>query len=269
MDSKPLAGKRLVITRAPEQAHEMTYALEALGAEVLVLPTVEFAPPEDWRELDNALRRLSGFDAILFLSRNAVRYIFKRRRELGITCEPLQSSKCMIAAVGPGTAQAITSEGLRVDYVAKNQTGDALVRELGDHLAGKQVLLPRSNRGDDRLSKALRAAGAYVTEVVAYRTTVPETIEPSLLARLRSGEVDALIFASPSAFHIFSDCVGADEVASLSGRVQFAAIGPTTAAAIRSAGAQVEIEATEPSASCLANCIAMYYQRQAAKLRPA
>lgn len=269
MDSKPLAGKRLVITRAPEQAREMIHALEALGAEVLLLPMVEFAPPHDCRELDDALSKLSGFDAILFLSKNAVRYIFGRCRELGIKCEVVESSKCMIAAVGPGTAQAIASEGLRVDYIAKGQTGEALVRELGDRVARQKVLLPRSDRGDECLSKALREAGAHLTEVIAYRTTAPETIEPGLLARVRGGEVDAVIFASPSAFNTFSDFVGVDEVANLSARVQFAALGPTTANAIRGAGARVEIESAEPSASGLANAIAMYYQRQAAKVRPA
>jgi uroporphyrinogen-III synthase len=269
MDSKPLAGKRLVITRAPEQAREMIRAFEALGAEVFLLPMVEFAPPEDLRGLDDALRRLSDFDAVLFLSRNAVRYIFKRCHERGMKCEAWQSAKCMIAAVGPGTAQALAVEGSRVDYVAKGQTGEALVRELGDRLAGKKVLLPRSNRGDERLPKALCEAGAQLTEVIAYRTTAPQRIKPDLLARVRGEEVDAIVFTSPSAFEIFSDCVGANEVASLSGRVQFAAIGPTTAAAIRSAGARVEIEATKPSASGLANSLAMYYQRQAAKRRPA
>ncbi|HYL67810.1 MAG TPA: uroporphyrinogen-III synthase, partial [Candidatus Limnocylindria bacterium] len=78
MDSKPLTGRRVVLTRAPKHAREMVRALEGLGAEVLLLPTVEFAPPEDWRELDDALQKLSGFDAILFLSRNAVRYVFGR-----------------------------------------------------------------------------------------------------------------------------------------------------------------------------------------------
>jgi uroporphyrinogen III methyltransferase/synthase len=269
MDSKPLAGRRLVITRAPEQAQEMIHALEALGAEVLLLPMVEFAPPEDWRELDDALRKLFGFDAILFLSRNAVRYVFKRCHELGIEREALRSAKCMIAAVGPGTAQAIALEGLRVDYVAKNQTGDALVRELGNRVKGRKVLLPRSDRGDARLSKALGDAGAHLTEVIAYRTTAPETIEPGLLARVRGAEVDAIIFASPSAFHAFSDRIDAEEVANLSARVQFAAIGPTTVNAIRSAGARVEIEAAQPSAQGLADAVTAYYQNQSARVRPA
>jgi uroporphyrinogen-III synthase len=269
MDSKSLLGKRIVVTRAAEQAQEMTNALESLGAEVFLLPMVGFGPPEDWRELDDALRKLSGFDAILFLSRNAVRYLFGRCRELGLKCELAESSECMVAAVGQGTAQAITSEGLRVDFVAKNQTGDALIRELGYLMSGRKVLLPRSDRGDERLSKALRGAGAQLTEVVAYRTAAPDTVDAALLSRVQDGEVDAIIFASPSAFRVFSDCIGADEAANLSTRVEFAAFGPTTASAMRNAGARVEIEASEPSVSGVANAVASYYQRQAGKVRPA
>jgi uroporphyrinogen III methyltransferase / synthase len=269
MDSKPLAGKRLVITRPPKHAREMVPALEGLGAEVLLLPTVEFAPPEDGRELDEALSKLPSFDAILFLSRNAVRYFFNRCHELGVKGDRSQSAKCMIAAVGSGTAQEIISEGWRVDFVPQVQTGEALVRELGDRVAGKKVLLPRSNRGDQSLPKALREAGAHLTEVAAYRTVLPQTIDQCLLARIRAREVDAMIFASPSAFHNFAECLGADELANLSGRIQFAAIGSTTAAAIRSAGVPVAIEAVEPSAESLARAILTFYQSQAAKVRPA
>jgi uroporphyrinogen-III synthase len=158
---------------------------------------------------------------------------------------------------------------LRVDYIARNQTGEALVTELGARVAGKTLLLPRSDRGDERLSKALRAAQANLTEVIAYRTTAPETIAPGLLARVRGGEVDAVVFASPSAFHAFSDCFGTEEAARLSARIQFAAIGPSTANAIRGAEARVEIEAAEPTAAGLANAIADYYQSRSTKVKPA
>jgi len=268
MPSGPLTGKRIVITRAPEQAPELRQALEALGAEVLLMPTVAFAPPEDLRALDEALSKLSGFDAILFLSKNAVRYVFERSRELGIKCW-LDSPPRLVAAVGAGTAEAATSQGLRVDYIAKNQGGEALVRELGDRVAGRRVFLPRSDRGDARLSNALREAGARVTEVIAYRTLAPEATDAALLAKVRRAEVDAIVFASPSAFTNFSDSMGDADLAQLSTRVQFAAIGPTTARAMRGAGVRVEIEASEPTSAGLAGAIAEYYQDRATQARRA
>ncbi|MGA9631531.1 MAG: uroporphyrinogen-III synthase, partial [Candidatus Acidiferrales bacterium] len=85
--NQTLAGKRIVLTRAAEDSAELARALEALGAKIILLPTVAFAPPEDWQQLDDQLRRLDLFDAILFLSKNAVRYIFDRCAQLGIQCE--------------------------------------------------------------------------------------------------------------------------------------------------------------------------------------
>jgi len=260
---KPLAGKCIVLTRAPEQSREWTASLEQLGAEVILLPTVAFAPPEDWRGLDEQLQHLEWFDAILFLSKNAVRYVFDRCTQLGIKCEMLQSSKRIIAAVGPGTAGALTAGGLRVDHVAKGRTGEALAGELRPSLRGRRVLLPRSDRGDDRVLHSLREAGAKVTEVVAYRTTTPETLDPAILGRIRRSEVDAIVFASPSAYHNLSGALGQAEAAALSNRIQFVAIGPTTASAMREAGARVEIEASEGSAGAagLAASIAKFYER--------
>jgi uroporphyrinogen-III synthase len=260
--SQPLAGKRIVVTRAPEQAGELIRELERMGAEVLMLPTVTFAPPDDWRQLDEQLQQLDTFDALLFLSKNAVRYIFQRCRDLGISCEALHSHHRFIAAVGPATASAAANEGLQVDYVAKNYTGESLVEELRDSLRGRRVLVPRSSRGDDRLPRALREAGAKVTEVVAYRTVAPKNLDPGIVDRIRRAEVDAIVFASPSAYRNLSDVLGEKQLAGFSSRVDFATIGPTTARALRDGGARVAIEANESSAAGLADAIAKHYQRR-------
>ncbi|MGB7308009.1 MAG: uroporphyrinogen-III synthase [Candidatus Acidiferrales bacterium] len=260
--NQTLAGKRIVLTRAAEDSAELARALEALGAKIILLPTVAFAPPEDWQQLDDQLRRLDLFDAILFLSKNAVRYIFDRCAQLGIQCEVVGPSNRLIAAVGPATAQALKEKGLRVDYVAKKQTGESLVDELRESLMGRRVLLPRSDRGDDRVPRALREIGANVTEVIAYRTAAPAALDPAILAGVRGGEADAVVFASPSAFHNFRDAVGASEMAQLSTRTEFVAIGATTARAIRDSGGRVAVEAEESSAAGLAAAIATHYQQQ-------
>jgi len=259
---KPLAGKRIVLTRAPEQAREWARALEQLGAEVIVLPTVAFAPPEDARPLDQELHRLNRFDAILFLSKNAVRYVSDRLKQLGMKVEMLQSPHRIIAAVGPGTAGALAAQGVRVDHVAEGRTGEALAGELRQSLKGRKVLLPRSDKGDDRVLRALREAGAEVTEVIAYRTTTPASLDPAILGRIRRADVDAIVFASPSAYHNLSDALGPAEAAALSSRVHFVAIGPTTARAMGEAGARVAVEASEGSTSAtgLASAIAKFYQ---------
>ena len=266
-NTQPLTGRRIVLTRAADDSAGLAHALESLGAEVILLPTVAFAPPDDWRQLDQQLRRLDFFDAILFLSRNAARYVFDRCAQLGIQCERIGASNRFIAAVGPATAGALEEKGLRVDYVAKHHTGESLVRELRETLAHRRVLLPRSDRGDDRVPAALREIGADATGVIAYRT-VPAAIDPALLARVRGGEVDAIVFASPSAFHNLRDAIDASEIAALSARVPFAAIGPTTSRVIRDSAARVAVEAVDPSAASIAAALAKYFQTESSAARP-
>jgi uroporphyrinogen-III synthase len=266
---KPLAGRRVVVTRATEQAHELAHSLTALGAEVVLLPTVSFVAVEDSQALDAALRRLAEFDWILFTSQNAVRFFCGRIHGLGLQVTALQNPRPLVAAVGAATAAAATEEGFRVDTVPKNHSGEALAQELWGAIGDRKILLPRSDRADHRLPNALREAGAQVTEIVAYRTAAPLSLDPTILQSIRDAQVDAIVFASPSAFRFLSECVGAAELAGLSSRVRFAAIGPTTARALREEGMRVDIEATQSSAAGLADSIAKFYQRQHSTARPA
>jgi uroporphyrinogen-III synthase len=261
-----LAGKIVVNTRAPEQSQELTDALEVLGAEVRQLPLVSFAPPEDFAELDSAFRRFPEFDWVLFTSQNAVRFVFRRGCEVKPRRDK-QPARPLVAAVGTATAQAARNLDIRVDYVAQNQTGESLAAELRQKMAGLKVFLPRSDRADDRLPSALRAAGAEVLEVVAYRTAIPESMDRKILESIRKAEVDVVVFASPSAFENLRAIIAPAEVEELSKQVRFAAIGPTTAAAIRNGGAQVAIEANESSAAALAEAIAECYEKSTTTMR--
>jgi uroporphyrinogen-III synthase len=257
--SAALKGKRVILTRAVEQSAEWTRALESRGAEVMLLPAVRIAQPETWSLLDRELLRLHEFDWVLFTSRNAVRFIAERLAELGCAlCSAGQSSP-RVAAVGHATAEAARQKGWRVDCVPEKQDGESLARELQESLAGRRVLLPRSDRGDDRLAIALEKSGAKVREVVAYLTLAPESLDPAVADRLRTGQVDWIVFASPSAFHNLAHLIGAKELAALSEQVHFLAIGPTTAKALRGAGAQVELEAAAPDAEGVASALCEYY----------
>jgi uroporphyrinogen III methyltransferase / synthase len=260
-----LAGKRIVVTRAPEQSDGLIGALERMGAEVLLLPLVRFAAPESWVEADAAIARLTEFNWVLFASQNAVRFFSGRCREirdLEGKDALLQPPGICAGAVGPATAQALRREGWRVDYTAKVHTAEALARELGNSLEGKKVLLPRSDQGDERLPNALREAGAEIREVIVYRTAKPGELDPAILQQFRRAQVDAIVFASPSAFRSLCDVVAPADLAKISRSVSFAAIGPTTARALREAGSRVEIEAGDSSAAALADAIRSYYQRQ-------
>ncbi len=247
------------MTRAPEQARALVSELEALGAEVLLLPTLSFRDPEDTEALDAALRSVARFDWILFTSANAVRFFSERCRSLGLDCRRLQSPRPMVGVVGPATARVAGEEGFRVDYVTKQTRGVALAEELWGSISGRWILLPRSDRAGNELPTALREAAAQVVDLVAYRAMAATSSTPEVLQRLEGGELDVVTFASPSAFDYFSDMLGTEAVARIAGRAVFAAIGPTTAQAIRSEGYPVSIEAAESNSAGLAAAIANYF----------
>ncbi len=262
----PLARKRIVVTRAPEQAEDLAHQLERLGAEVLLLPAVAFAGPEDPGPLDRAIESLGDFDWVLFTSQNAVRFFAQRCRVLG----RMQGSdgwnsaaaRPLLAAVGPATAEAAAKQGLPVEFVASQFRGQALAEELAGRVAGKKVLLPRSDCAGADLPAALRAAGAEVADVAAYRTSLPESLAPDVADAIRRGEVDVVSFFSPSAFHNLVEAIGLETLRNLSGRVALAAIGPVTAGAIRDAGLLVEIEAREATAASLVAAMSEYFAQR-------
>jgi len=262
----PLARKRIVVTRAPEQAEDLAHQLERLGAEVLLLPAVAFAGPEDPGPLDRAIESLGDFDWVLFTSQNAVRFFAQRCRALGLMQGndgwKSAAARPLLAAVGPATAEAAAKQGLPVEFVASQFRGQALAEELAGRVAGKKVLLPRSDRAGADLPAALRAAGAEVADVVAYQTSLPESLAPDVADAIRRGEVDVVSFFSPSAFHNLVEAIGLETLRNLSGRVALAAIGPVTAGAIRDAGLLVEIEAREATAASLVAAMSEYFAQR-------
>jgi uroporphyrinogen III methyltransferase/synthase len=259
----PLTGKRIVITRAPDQSQELARLLVDRGADVLFCPTVEFAAADDRGPLNQALLHLGEFDWIFFTSQNAVTYFIRAALRLGAVLNLTSSEKPFIAAVGPGTARTLQQEGIRVSHVAREFRGAALAAEMKERIAGKKILLPRSDLAGSDAPDCLRAAGADVAEVVCYRTLRPK-VSNEVQERMLHGEVDAVTFASPSAFRNFVAELGAEQVKKLTARgVVLAAIGPITSAVIRDEGFAVGCEAREATPASLAQAISDYFVKQA------
>ena len=227
----PLAGVRVVVTRAKAQAAEMVARLEGLGAEAIVVPTIAIAPPEDPGPLDAACNRIGTFDWVVFTSVNAVTRVVHRLAARGI--RDLQGTR--LCAVGAATAEALAGHGLRVDLVPDEYRAEGVIRALRERggLAGSRVLLPRGNLARDLLPSALGKAGADVTAVTAYRT-VPADLDregPDIRRMLRERQVDVVTFTSGSSVRNFARAIGEREAADLLRRVDVACIGPVTAEA--------------------------------------
>lgn len=248
-----LHGRRIVLTRATGQARSLAEELSNRGAEIILLPTVSFRAPEDSSPLDAVVARLEEFDWIFFTSQNAVRFFVERCRRVGRT----RPSGIRAAAVGPSTAQAAQNAGWRCDHVAASFSGEGLAREMSEMICGLRVLLPRSDRASSALPDALGAAGADVESVVAYINERAAASDDQVRAALAGA--DAVCFASPSALHNLFDLADGQMVRAALAGVAIAAIGPVTAEAIRTAGLEVAVEASEATAVGLARALEAYF----------
>lgn len=229
---------RILVTRPRAQAAELAAALRAWGAQPVLFPTVEIAPPADPQPLERALTRLPEYDWLVFTSVNAVEAVYDR-----LGASSLSPPRPRIAAVGPATAAAVTRRGNRVEFLPTKYVGAQLGRELPD-VEGRRVLIPQGDQAAPALGRTLETRGALVERVEAYRTAPPEQPDPAELADLAMG-VDAAIFTSGSAVrHLFS-MLGTDATRlALAGAV-VACIGPVTADVARALGLQVHVEPAE------------------------
>jgi uroporphyrinogen-III synthase len=246
MNEGALIGRRVLVTRRPEQARSLSDGLRALGAEVIEVATVVIAPPEDIGPLDNALRRLADYDWLVFTSANAVTATADR---LGDLAQAPGSARPRIASVGSATSDAIAKRwpGAALALApASNFSAEGLLsafRTLREN-PGLRCLLPLADRARDTLRNGLRDLGYLVDDVTAYRTITPPGLQATLERALET--VDLGVFASPSAVEGFVDALG-----DRSRELAVVVIGPTTDHAARLAGLDVRAVATPSTVSGL------------------
>lgn len=248
----PLAGKRVLVTRAADQAGTLVAGIAELGGEPLIFPVVRTVDPEDWGPLDAALRDIASYRWLVVTSANAVPRLLERLRLQGQDVSPL--AHLWVAAVGSATAAALAEAGVGVDFIPKASRGAALPVEMADQLVpGERILLPRADIADPAVADGFTALGCLVSDVVAYRT-VPATADAGpVLARLAAGEVDYVTLTSGSTARALVAALGG--AAPLAG-VRVAAIGPETRKAAEAAGLTVHLVAAQPAVADLLAALA-------------
>ena len=253
-----LAGKRIVITRSAGQSEALARELSARGAIPVMLPLVSFAEPEDFAQLDAAIKGIDQFDWMILTSAQAVRALVKRSGELKRGLIP-SGSKLRIACVGPVTAEAARQAGFPVEYVAETHTGAGLAEELGARLSGAKIFLPRSDRANPDLPPVLKRHGAQVTEVVAYRTLRPTDVGQRDLRQIVEGAAHAVLFFSPSAVQHFAELLGSEQLRALQDKLAITAVGPVTANALRQAGTQRIVLAGDTTAAAAVTALEEHF----------
>jgi len=236
----PLFGRRIVVTRAPDQAADLSDRLRALGAEPLELPVISLELPADPAPLDRAIENLSSYDWLIFTSVNGVRFFLNR---LDQSKYDLRSLKARICAIGPATRKAIEDLHIKVDLMPQEYVAESLVQAFAsESLAAKRVLLPRAAVARDVIPAELAKLGAQVDVVEAYRNVVP----PNATTRAHeifSGEKkpDWITFTSSSTVKNLLAITGGE---ALEG-IRMASIGPVTSATLRAHSLNVEAEAKQ------------------------
>ena len=217
-EARPLYGQRIALTREPSQAAPLQQRLDALGAEVFLCPLLRFLEPDDAAPLQAALQQLASFDWVLFTSPNGVRTFFE-----ALPGDARRLGRARLAAIGPGTAQALERHGLQADLVPTRSVAEGLLEALeSEPMEGRRVLLPRAQEARSVLPDGLRARGAEVVVVACYRTVMPEP--PPQLA-----EVDRVVLMSSSSVRHFRQlCPDGDP--------ECVCIGPVTAQTARELG---------------------------------
>lgn len=255
--ARPLAGRRVLVTRARAQAGTLAAALRAAGAEPVEFPVIRIDPADDYSALDQALRHLHRYDWALFTSANTIVHIERRLESLGLAWSAFDGVG--VAAIGPKSADELRTRGVAVAYMPAEAVGSALAAGL-PLTAGQRVLLPGANIADRRLAEGLRARGAMVDEHVAYQTTPLRESAGELRARLAAGEIDAVTFASSSSVHNLCAALGDDPVGALA-HAALACIGPVTAETARAYGLTPRIIAREHTVEGLVAALAAYFSQ--------
>lgn len=234
---RPLWGKRVLVTRPADQADAARDLLEELGAQVLVQPAIEILPPANWHEVDARLARLADYDWLVFSSANGVRFFLDRLEALGGDLRRLGPLK--LAAIGPGTAEALVYYRLKADLVPAEYRAEALADALLTAGAGR-VLLVRASRGREVLAEQLSDAGVDVEQVVAYRNQDVEQSDAEIAAALTDGGIDWITVTSSAIARSLVRLYGP-----LLGRARLASISPVTSQTLRELGLEPAAEATE------------------------
>lgn len=234
---KPLAGLRVVVTRAEHQAEGLAAAFERAGARVELLPLLAVVPAADPLPLQRAAAELARYDWVVFTSANAVEAFLPLAGPL--------PSKMRIAAVGPATAEALRARGIAPHLTAGRAEAEGLAAELAPHAAGRRVLLPQAADARPALQAGLAAAGAEVAAVVAYDKRLPAGAGRRAAELFSAAPLGWVTFTSPRIVRHFAELFGADWERRR-GELRAVSIGPVTSAGLRRQGVEPAAEAERP-----------------------
>lgn len=244
LESKPLWGKKVVVTRSRAQASQLVDRIVDLGGEAIEFPAIEIKKEANLSGLHNAFRHLDSYDWIVFTSVNAVDIFFDELMGCGYDVRDLKGIK--LAAIGPATRDRLVQRGLRVEVMPEEYRAEGIVKSLiSASRPGQWVLLPRARGARSVLPEELKKAGLHVNEVFLYEAVAALSVSSEVLEEIKQGNMDYLTFTSSSTVHNFVKIVGRENIERINNNTKIACIGPITADTARQYGFTVDINASE------------------------
>jgi uroporphyrinogen III methyltransferase/synthase len=239
-ESLSLFGQRMVVTRPAGEGGRAASLLEAMGAEVLLAPTVIIRPISDPRPLDSAIARLASYDWLVFTSGNGVRFFLERLVHHGLDLRALGHVK--LAAIGPMTAQVLSAFHLRADLVPESYRSEALAEAMAGRAAGRRILLARADRGRTLLRDELGKI-AEVDQVAVYENADAEALAEEVLERIAAGTVDWITLTSSAIAARLHALLPESARRQVGRRIRLASISPVTSETAARLGWDVGVEA--------------------------
>lgn len=256
-ESRPLFGKKIVVTRTRQQVGVLSRMLRDLGADVIELPTIRITEPKDRLGFGQLVQDCHTYEWIIFTSPNGVDAFFRMFDKLYNDARSIGGAR--IACIGPGTAEKVRARHLAVDLMPeKDFVAEGLIKALGEHqnMENVSVLWVKAEETREVITKELTRMGAIVDEAIAYRTVPEKEDNLEALARLKKEGADMITFTSASTVDHFMD-LGVP----LPEGCKVASIGPVTSQAVKKHGLSVDVAATQHSIPGLVEAIARHWSR--------
>jgi len=227
LESRPLAGRSVAVTRARAQASGLAARLRELGADAVETPAIRIAP------LPGPVPEIERYDLVCLTSPNGAHELFARLHGAGRDARAFHGVR--VAAIGPGTAAALREYGLIADVVPERFVAEGLVEALAD-VPVTRALVARAAQARDVLPDALRARGAEVDVTSLYETVADPLTDAEIAAVSRA---DYVTFTSSSTVRFFFAAAGD----ALGPGTRLASIGPVTSQTLREHGREPDVEA--------------------------
>ncbi len=256
-ETRPLFGRKIIVTRAREQASELMEKLACSGADCIEFPTIEVIPPSSWTPLDDAIRTIETYDWLIFTSVNGVRFFMERLFALNRDVRDLKGIR--IGAIGSKTASVWENMGIKPELVPDKYRAEAIVDAFRDMDKNVRILIPRALKARKILPDELRKMGAKVDVVPAYQTVMPDNDTERVSQMIASGKIDMVTFTSSSTVTNFMAMLGKNGIQEKMADVSVACIGPVTAETAGNAGLSVDLVPERYTVDDLVMAIIRYY----------